>query len=204
MALFFTSDEHYGHRNIIEFCKRPFADIADMREKLIENHNAKVGKGDITYHIGDMFWRTVPVMEAHEILNRLNGQHALVWGNHDELIERNDDLASRFIWIKDIARLRPCKELPSLVLCHYPFRSWRGSNKGSWHLYGHVHGEMPGIGLSMDVGVDAHNQYPVSFEEVMVAMFKKKGELAFKQMQVELQAQEFLARAEREGYRVDV
>ena len=75
---FFTSDEHYGHRRIIDFCKRPFADIYEMREALIAAHNAKVGRGDITFHLGDIFWRTMSVDEAMYIMSRLNGQHKLV------------------------------------------------------------------------------------------------------------------------------
>ena len=41
--VFFTSDTHFYHANIINFCKRPFANVETMNEALIENWNAVVG-----------------------------------------------------------------------------------------------------------------------------------------------------------------
>lgn len=185
MAVFVTADEHYGHRNIIQFCKRPFANIDEMEETLITNHNRKVGKGDTTWHAGDMFWRTSPAWKAHQILDRLNGQHRFIWGNHDEVIEDNEILQGRFVGeIRDIARIIT-PGMPKIVLCHYAMRVWRGSHQGAWHLYGHSHGELPGQGLSFDVGVDCTNYSPLSLEEVMVRMYQKYGDKAFDQMRKE-------------------
>ena len=45
--IFVTSDLHFGHRNILKFCNRPFSDIKEMSEKLISNWNEVVGKNDI-------------------------------------------------------------------------------------------------------------------------------------------------------------
>ena len=45
--VFFTSDTHFYHANIINFCKRPFANVETMNEALIENWNAVVGANDI-------------------------------------------------------------------------------------------------------------------------------------------------------------
>lgn len=185
MALFVTADEHYGHRNIIEFCKRPFAHTDEMEESMITNHNRKVGKGDITWHAGDMFWRTIKPLHAMSILRRLNGQHRFIWGNHDEVIEDSEMLQTAFAGeIRDIARIIT-PGLPKIVLCHYAMRVWRGSHQGAWHLYGHSHGELPGQGLSFDVGVDCNNYAPVSLEEIMVKMYQKHGDAAFVQMRKE-------------------
>ena len=180
----FTSDEHYGHQNVLKFCKRPYANLEDMREGLIQNHNSVVKKGDLVYHNGDMFWRTVPVHEAESIILRLNGQHFYVNGNHDELIERNKSIASLFVWRKDIAKLK-FKDKPNIILCHYAMRVWEGSHRGDWHLYGHSHNglsrSVQGVTkeespLSFDVGVDAHNMFPISLEEVALRMEDiKKG-----------------------------
>lgn len=43
MAVFFTSDQHYGHVNIIGYCGRPFADVSAMNEAMVARHNATVG-----------------------------------------------------------------------------------------------------------------------------------------------------------------
>ena len=40
-------------------------------------------------------------------------------------------------------------------MSHYAHRTWDKSHHGSLHLYGHSHGTLPGVGRSMDVGVDS-------------------------------------------------
>ena len=182
--IWFTSDQHYGHQNVLKFCKRPYANLDDMREGLIHNHNSVVKKGDLVYNIGDMFWRTLPVPEAASILLRLNGNHYYVNGNHEELIERNKSIAGLFIWRKDIAKLK-IDDYPRVILCHYAMRVWEGSHKGDWHLYGHSHNGLSKSGqgmtkeespLSFDVGVDAQQMFPISLEEVALRMADiKKG-----------------------------
>lgn len=167
--LFFTSDEHYGHANIIKFCKRPFASIEEQTETLIQKHNAKVPKGARVYHLGDMFWRTFGLKEALDVRYRLNGQHYFVWGNHDEMIEDNAVLRDSFVWTKDLAHIEYLKQ--KLVLCHYAMYTFRGSHRGAWQLYGHTHAMLRNYGvLSLDVGVDAWNFEPVSFEEISEKM----------------------------------
>jgi len=170
--LFFTSDEHYGHINMLRFANRPFKDIHDQTEILINNHNSKVPKGGRTYHLGDIFWHTVPVKEAIEIMESLNGQHYFIWGNHDKLMEDRQELRKQFVWCKDLTQIKYKEQ--KIVLCHYAMRVWQSSHKGSWQLYGHTHAQLPETNnLSFDVGVDAQNYYPISFEEVKAKMDQK-------------------------------
>jgi calcineurin-like phosphoesterase family protein len=176
--LFFTADWHLGHRNIIEFCKRPFANVDEMTEVLIEKHNKKVPRSARVVYIGDMFWRTFGVGNALGVMNRLNGEPYFVYGNHDELIEENPELRSRFRFTENIAEIK-CKPLPKIVCCHYAMRVWPGSHRGSWHLYGHSHGELPeNDSMSFDVGVDCWNFEPVSIDEVAIKMLPKMKTMA--------------------------
>lgn len=80
MSLFFTSDEHYGHANVIGLCGRPFADVNEMNEVLVERHNAVVGPSDNVWHLGDFVFDD---RQLAATLKRLNGRHRLVAGNHD-------------------------------------------------------------------------------------------------------------------------
>lgn len=173
MNIFFTSDEHFDHDNIIKFCNRPFANTEEMQEKLIENHNSIVKKGDYVYHLGDMFWKTLTPTKAMNIMYRLNGRHQYIWGNHDKVLHQNASLREMFVSFDDIVNLR-LNGYPNIVLCHYAMKVWNGSHRGAWHLYGHTHATLPeDETLSFDVGVDAQNFYPISLEDVKLKMDKK-------------------------------
>lgn len=176
--IYITSDEHYGHAanngygGILKLAKRPFADITEMREILILRHNTVVSdsKGNLTIHVGDMFWASMDVEEALYILSRLNGRHAFMYGNHDELIEKHAELRSKFDWVvgknkaggAEVIRWNKHK----ITLNHFAQRVWEGSHKGHWHLYGHSHSALPGLGKSFDIGVDGNNFYPWSLEQI--------------------------------------
>lgn len=179
--IWFTSDEHYGHRNILDFCHRPFADVNDMTERLIENHNKLVKPGDLVYHLGDMFWRTLSVQDAMTIRMRLIGQHFYIKGNHEELIEKSKQLRDLFIWVRDVQNLKFGVGKPNIWLSHYAHEDWNGSHRGSYHLFGHVHGDKPNpVGLKMDVGVDAQNFSPISLEQVRTILEAKAANLVYK------------------------
>lgn len=189
MAVFFTADEHYGHQNIIQFCNRPFANLDEMRETLISNHNAIVKPGDLVYHLGDMFWRTLTLEGALAIMDRLNGVHYYVSGNHEELMEKHEELRKRFVWVRERHKLK-IKNMPHIVLDHFAGRVWDGSHNGSWQLYGHSHGGLrEDDSLSFDVGVDAQKYFPIMLEQVTVRMFVKTGIRSFKQVAKEHEAQ---------------
>ena len=86
--IFLTSDTHYGHSKIIEYCKRPFSSVEEMNETLIANWNAVVKPQDHVYHLGDvtMLRGSVHGKEAFQTIQlcqRLNGHKRLILGNHD-------------------------------------------------------------------------------------------------------------------------
>lgn len=172
--LFFTSDEHYGHENIIRYVNRPFKNSYEQTEKLISNFNSKVSQNDHTWHLGDFLWHRLSLKEALDIFFRLNGTHSLTWGNHDQLIEREPLLKSKFSEIADI-KVLSVSSRQKLVLCHYGMRVWPHSHRGAWHLYGHSHDELAPAGLSFDVGVDSKetNFFPLSLDEVADNMSRR-------------------------------
>jgi calcineurin-like phosphoesterase family protein len=176
--VFFTSDEHYGHQNIIKLCNRPFSSLDEMTEALIERHNSVVTNfTDRVYHAGDMFWRRFGVIAARTVMARLNGQHFYVKGNHEELIEESTSLRNDFQWIEARAHIiEPGGPRAGIVLDHYAGRVWNGSHHGSWQLYGHTHNELAEESylLSCDVGVDSWNYYPVSIDQLSFKMEAKR------------------------------
>ena len=82
--IFFSSDQHFGHRNVVKFCNRPFADEKEMGKALIENWNSVVSNDDIVVTMGDIFWFS----DSHSIkkcIDKLNGKEIyIVLGNHDK------------------------------------------------------------------------------------------------------------------------
>lgn len=177
MSDLFTSDTHYSHQNIIRYANRPFADIDDMREAMIANWNAVVRPEDRVFHLGDFAF--CDPKEACCILDRLNGQKFLVFGNHDKKLRKNQEFLRRWQWAKDFAEIDvqdpDTGEKRKVVLCHYAMRVWNQSHRGSWHLYGHSHGTIPDDphSLSMDVGVDPCGYTPVSLRDIKKVMSRK-------------------------------
>ena len=80
--VFLIGDCHFGHKNIIRYCNRPFKDIDDMTEKLIKLWNNVVGNNDIVYVVGD--FALCGKNKIIEIGQRLNGRKRLIMGNHDQ------------------------------------------------------------------------------------------------------------------------
>jgi len=176
MNIWFTSDQHYQSPSIIRICARPFASVEEMNETMIARHNELVRPGDLVYNLGDIFLgrrsgQNKGLDEAVQLRKRLTGQQYLILGNHDELAK---EMKEQFVWSKDLARLRSKglpEGIPDIVLCHYAMRSWEKQVHGSWHLYGHSHGNLPEDGsLSFDVGVDCWGYRPISIEEVREKM----------------------------------
>ena len=164
--IFFTSDPHYNHKNIITYCNRPFASVSEMNESLINRWNSVVSHEDTTYVIGDFAFDKNP----SKFLCRLNGTKVLIKGNHDKRPYREDG------WDAIHDYLEITHKGKHIVMCHYSMRVWNKSHRGSWMLYGHSHGTLPDdpYSNSIDVGVDCHNYTPISFDDVERIMKKKK------------------------------
>lgn len=159
--LWFTADHHFGHSNIIHFCDRPFANVAEMDEALVERWNATVGNLDEVWHLGNFAYRCGPNHLA-EIFGRLNGRALhLVRGNHDKKMT----LALPWSSVQNYAELSARGRV--LVLFHYALREWNRSRRGSLCLHGHSIGRQPPIAASYDVGVDVWDYRPVSLDEVL-------------------------------------
>jgi calcineurin-like phosphoesterase family protein len=171
MAIFFTSDTHFGHGGALGLYRRPFPSVAAMNEGLIERWNETVGPDDVVWHLGDFAIRQPQAVVA-ELLARLRGQKHLLTGN-------NDPLATTVLdgWLS----VQPYAEITvddvPLVLCHYPFRSWRGMGKGSVNLHGHCHGRMKPQARQFDVGVDVWGFRPVTLNEILATRSRAKPRL---------------------------
>jgi calcineurin-like phosphoesterase family protein len=187
--VWFTADLHLGHGNIIKYCHRPFLSKAEreraaedprgkwrVSDRTIQRHddalldaiNAVVQPRDTLWVLGDFCWGDLET--AREYMGRIRCPNVnLVWGNHD-------DRSVRPLFGKVIEQGMINVEGQQIWLNHYPMRSWDKRFHGSWHVYAHVHGrlvredeEKPWL-LAKDVGVDACDYHPVSFEMLRAYM----------------------------------
>lgn len=147
-----------------------------MDEGLIERWNAVVKPNDDVYNLGDVFMSGGETW-AGQILDRLNGRHHLIYGNHDQLIKKSSHLQSRFHSIKDYAEVKINKR--KIVMFHFPLVTWNKGHHGAWHLHGHCHNSLPPTSTRVDVGIDTTaitgqaEHRPYSYEE-LVEYFKDK------------------------------
>lgn len=130
---FYISDTHWGHVNCLKFDNRPWFNIEEADNALINNWNSVVTNDDVVYVLGDMFW--YKPAEAIKILDQLNGQKVLVKGNHDRC--HDSQFASKFVKIVDYLEVDDNGR--NVVLCHYPIPCFKNHFYGWYHLYGHVH-----------------------------------------------------------------
>ena len=174
--IYFTSDTHFGHDDIIKFCHRPFKDVEEMNSELIRRWNEKVGPDDTIFHLGDFAFGGSDIW--NNILKQLNGHKILIIGNHD-IKNLREGYMQYFDYVGPQLLLNI--EERSVYLNHYPFLcyggSWRSPKNAVYQLFGHVHSGPTSSGLDTerlvslfkyqyDVGVDNNNFTPISWSEV--------------------------------------
>jgi len=172
--IWFTSDTHFCHENIIKFCGRPFATVEEMNKALVEKWNSIVGPDDIVYHLGDFCWGGSSNWVW--ILEHLNGHIHLVLGNHDV-----KNIRQGYMQYFDSVTFQRQIEIEgrAVYLNHYPFLTYGGiyrkDSEKVWQLFGHVHSKDGSGGADAgrlkfklptqyDVGVDNNNYGPISWE----------------------------------------
>lgn len=173
--VFFTSDTHFNHKKIIEYCNRPFKSLEEMDEILIKHWNKVVGKDDYVFHLGDFVFGGSNTWK--DVLSRLNGHIILIKGNHDYQNFR-ESYYSYFEHVAD-QMLIFIDDQP-LLLNHYPILTYpkQYRTKEVIQLHGHVHSSNKMTGTDnyryalhslkqYDVGVDNNDYYPVSYSEII-------------------------------------
>ena len=140
MSIFYISDTHFGHKNVLQFDHRPFADTDEMDCALIRNWNENVGANDDVFVVGDFTYKSG--YDASWYLRQLSGHKHLVIGNHDGKMLADSramkywESVDKLTWVQD-------GEM-GVVLCHYPMLEWYKSQYGTLLVYGHIHGNKNG------------------------------------------------------------
>ncbi len=183
MSRWYTSDHHFGHRNIIGYCDRPFADVEEMNIAMVERWNDLVGDDDEVWVIGDVALGDLHANLAEHVA-RLRGRKILVPGNHDRCWPgRKDGETCRADYYR-LGGFERIVDAPKPVrlgrkkvrISHFPylldeayglkFREHRPTDDGSWLLHGHIHEKWRQRGRQINVGVDAWDFAPVPEDSI--------------------------------------
>jgi calcineurin-like phosphoesterase family protein len=176
-TIWFTSDLHFWHKNVIQFCNRPWTTVEEMNAGLIANWNSCVGPEDKIYIIGDMFF--CGTLKAKAIMAQLNGHKYLIRGNHDwNVVKLHRAEEFGFKWAADwhcmpVGRSSECRDVK---LNHFPYRGdhttderfleKRPTDNGGWLLHGHVHTAWKVRDKMINVGVDVWDWKPVHISQI--------------------------------------
>jgi calcineurin-like phosphoesterase family protein len=173
--LYFTSDTHFSHFNIITACNRPYKSAEEMNEKLISNWNKTVYKDDEVYHLGDIaFFRSTNgnglKINPKNLLSKLNGNIIYIAGNHDK---NNGLTIKNHRIVLYIAKM-------FINLIHDPEH---GSIEYPLNLCGHVHKKWcvkvfkkgDKHSLFINVGIDQWDYKPVSWQKIYQIYSEYKG-----------------------------
>ncbi len=163
--IWFSGDYHLSHKNIIQYCNRPFKSVDEMDNTIFMNLQTSVKSGDILYFLGDL---TFDEYIAEDFFK--NFRHIKIYfipGNHDskEVITIASEYCISVSELMDIVI-----ENQPITLCHYAMRVWNKSHFNAWQLYGHTHATLDPLGKQYDVGIDNNNFMPVSFEKIVQIM----------------------------------
>lgn len=171
--IYFTSDTHFCHENIIRFCNRPFETIEEMNAELVRRWNETVPEDGIVFHLGDFCFGGSA--SWNHFLDRLNGKIYLILGNHD-IKNIKEGYMDRFEIVTQQMIIKV--EEQTIILNHNPFLCYGGSYRDVWQLFGHVHsGPLSKSGLDSprltmlfprqyDVGVDNNDYRPVTYKQL--------------------------------------
>jgi calcineurin-like phosphoesterase family protein len=184
--IFFISDLHIGHKNVLKFDGRPFADVDEMHIEMIKRWNEVVDDDDIVYYLGDLAFARDELTKW--FIYSLKGKINFILGNHDKMKDiikfgrwENIHEYGTEINVKDEDTIgsRGSNGYQRIIMSHYPILSWNKSHYGSWHLHGHCHGSLIKSNQDyykrkvMDVGCNVIDYTPISYEKVKGIMVKK-------------------------------
>ena len=192
MSIYYIADTHFGHKNVISMNSRPFKDVEEMNEAIIENWNKRVKGNDKIYILGDLFYR---LPSCVNILKRLKGEKHLILGNHDaswieeytvKKNESSDTLPHKSYKIKETGEdasvyFKSVNDLLQItdgscgcMLCHYPLLTWK-HEKRLYMIHGHLHSDTSDPFFHhiaenermLNAGIDINGYMPVTLSELI-------------------------------------
>lgn len=171
MANWFTSDTHFSHKHVIEYCHRPFASVEEMNAEMIRRWQAVVKPTDTIFHLGDFAFCGAVAMT--EILKQLPGHKVLVLGNHDH---HKQEKFVRLGFQQAVHHYHMRLGDYHVHMSHFPYKGTEADERkfdrqledgGDWLLHGHVHEHWKVKNKMINVGVDRWDFTPVHEDKIL-------------------------------------
>jgi calcineurin-like phosphoesterase family protein len=158
---YFTSDQHFGHTNIIGYCNRPFTTIEEHDTVLIENWNKviKTNRNKV-FVVGDFSFNK-KYEKIKELTDKLLGYKILILGNHDRSISINN---WRKLGFNEVYKY-PIIYKQFYIVSHEPM--FMNATMPYINIHGHIHQNKMEEKYYYNVSVEYHNYSPVSFDQIV-------------------------------------
>lgn len=171
--IYLSSDTHFNHDRSFIYEPRGFSSVQENDEIIIERFNSIVRPDDDLYLLGDQMLGN----NDHGLvcLRRINCKLHILWGNHDTDIRKElYTYLPNLVEVLGYAGMLKYRKW-RFYLSHYPTitdnlndfsKPWEQVK----NLYGHTHQKTNFYRdnpLMYHVGVDSHNCYPVSIDEII-------------------------------------
>lgn len=181
--IWYTSDSHFSHENIISYCNRPFSCAEEMNRTIVSNWNSIVSPDDRVFHLGDFCfsWSRDEFTQPRHLIQQLNGKITLIRGNHDKVDHLNQFHKTYQRYVIDIGPFH-------CLLNHRPWHPpgfidrWKDSDRSIQYpdeydfiVCGHVHNKWLQLGKNYNVGLDVHDFYPICQDELIKQLEKVYG-----------------------------
>ena len=185
--IYYISDLHFGHRNVIGMDGRPFETIEEMDEILIWHWNKRVTDEDDVYIVGDFAYRNGNT--ASWYLRQLKGRKHLVIGNHDHLTIQDAKAMEYFTSVEKMDSVIDNDRKVSL--CHFPVAEWNGKRHGGYHVHGHLHNRrdevfefMSRYDKALNAGCMLNGYRPVTLDELIENNMRFRGECGSEEVRI--------------------
>lgn len=174
--IFFISDTHFGHANIIRFANRPFDNLKQMDEALLSNWNETVGVGDLVYHLGDVYFD-----EGHKVFHRVHGTVELIMGNHDKVTDKPlYTRCNKIHWWKRFVTPNPNH---NFLISHAPLhesglQNFNEPDHPYMNVHGHIHNNESPSGPYINISVEKTGYKPIHIDELRTLIQQKLNDVA--------------------------